>query len=159
RQGPRPHDPAFTAGAGGSGTRVNRRAFVTGMGAVLAAPLAGEAQPEKVFLVGFLTAYSNNADGALFDSFRQGMGDLGYEEGRNIAYQTRWAEGRLKRLTRLAAELVALKLDVMLAASTPAVLAARKATKTIPIVMTSVGDPVGTGLIDNLARPGGNITG
>jgi len=84
---------------------------------------------------------------------------LGYEEGRNIAYQTRWAEGSLERLPGLAAELVALKLDVMLAASTLAVLAAKKATQTIPIVMTSVGDPVGTGLVDSLARPGGNITG
>ncbi len=71
------------------------------------------------------------------------MRELGYEEGRNIAYQTRWAEGRLERLPGLAAELVALKLDVVLAASTPAVLAAKKAARTIPIVMTSVGDPVG----------------
>src|SRR5262249_53413027 len=79
--------------------------------------------------------------------------------GRNIAYQTRWAEGRLERLPGLAAELFALKLDVMLSASTPAALAARKASQTIPIVMTSVGDPVGTELVDSLARPGGNITG
>src|SRR4029450_281942 len=108
---------------------------------------------------GFLTAYSHNADAPLFDSFRQGMRELGYEEGRNIAYQTRWAEGRLERLPGLAAELVALKLDNMLVASTPAGLAAKKATQTIPIVVTSVGDPVGTGLVDSLARPGGNITG
>src|SRR5262249_60312143 len=94
-----------------------------------------------------------------FDAFRLGMRELGYEEGRNIAYQTRWAEGRLEHLPGLAAELVALKLDVMLTASTPAVLAAKKATQTIPIVMTSVGDPVGTGLVESLARPGGNITG
>ena len=126
---------------------------------LLATPLFAEAQPGKVFLVGFLTAYSHNADVPLFDSFRQGMRELGYEEGRNIAYQTRWAEGRLERLPGLAAELTALKPDVMLAASTPAVLAAKKATKAIPIVMTSVGDPVGTGLVHNLARPGGNITG
>jgi putative tryptophan/tyrosine transport system substrate-binding protein len=139
---------------------MNRRAFVTGLvGAVLAAPLGGEAQPEKVFLVGFLTAYSNNAEVTLFDSFRHGMRDLGYEDGRNITYQTRWAEGRLERLPRLAGELVARKVDVLLAASTPAALAAKRATKTIPIVITSVGDPVGTGLVDNLARPGGNITG
>src|SRR6266511_3755209 len=123
------------------------------------APLAAEAQPGKVFRVGFLTAFSSNADAPLFDSFRRGMRELGYEEGRNIVYQTRWAEGRLERLPGLAAELVALKLDVMLAASTPAVLAAKKATRTIPIVMTSVGDPVGTGLVASLARPGGNITG
>src|SRR5262245_7429168 len=126
---------------------------------LLTTSFVAEAQPGKVFRVGFLTAYSRNADGPLFDSFRQGMRELGYEEGRNIVYQTRWAEGRLERLPSLAAELVALKLDVMLAASTPAVLAAKKVTTTIPIVMTSVGDPVGTGLVDNLARPGGNITG
>jgi putative ABC transport system substrate-binding protein len=126
---------------------------------LLAASLVTEAQPRKLFRVGFLTAYSNKADAPLFDSFRQGMRELGYEEGRNIAYQTRWAEGRLERLPSLAAELVALKLDVILAASTPAVLAAKKATQAIPIVLTSVGDPVGTGLVDSLARPGGNITG
>jgi putative ABC transport system substrate-binding protein len=126
---------------------------------LLAMPLVAEAQSGKVFRVGFLTAYSRNADAPLFDSFRQGMRELGYEEGRNIAYQTRWAEGRVERLPGLAAELVALKLDVMLTASTPAVMAAKKATRTIPIVMTSVGDPVGTWLVDSLARPGGNITG
>src|SRR5437899_9082573 len=91
------------------------------------APFAAEAQPGKVFRVGFLTAYSSNADAPLFDSFRQGMRELGYEEGRNVAYQTRWAEGRLERLPGLTAELLALKLDVMLEASTPAVLAAQKA--------------------------------
>jgi putative ABC transport system substrate-binding protein len=139
---------------------MDRRAFITVVGgSIVAAPFAVEAQPEKVFGVGFLTAYSNNADAPLFDSFRQGMRELGYEEGRNIAYQTRWAEGRLERLPGLAAELVELNLDTMLVASTPAGLAAKKATQTIPIVMTSVGDPVGTGLVDSLARPGGNITG
>ncbi len=129
--------------------------LVTGL---LAAPLA-EAQPGKVVRVAFLTAFSSNADAPLFDSFREGMRELGYEEGRNIAYQTRWAEGRLERLPRLATELVSLKPDIMLAASTPAVVAAKNATRTIPIVMTSVGDPVGTGLVDSLSRPGANITG
>ena len=81
------------------------------------AALGAKAQPGKTFRVGFLTAYSRNADAPLFDSFRQGMLELGYEEGRNIAYQTRWAEGRLERLPGLAAELVALKLDTMLVAS------------------------------------------
>src|SRR5262249_36956938 len=120
---------------------MDRRAFITLVGgSIVTGPLALEAQQGKVFRVGFLTAYSNNADARLFDSFRLGMQELGYEEGRNIAYQTRWAEGKLERLPALAAELVALKLDVMLAASTPAVLAAKKATQTIPVVMTSVGD-------------------
>jgi|SRR5262245_26618713 len=88
---------------------MDRRAFLAGAAALLAAPFAAGAQPGKVFLIGFLTAYSNNADAPLFDSFRQGMRELGYEEGRNIAYQTRWAEGRLDRLPRLAAELTALR--------------------------------------------------
>src|SRR6266542_3196350 len=137
---------------------MNRRAFLGSLG-LLAAPRVAEAQPGKAVRVGFLTAYSSSADSALYDSFRQGMRELGYEEGRNIAYQTRWAEGRLERLPGLAAELVALNVDLMLVSSTPAVLAAKKATRTIPIVMTSVGDPVGTGLVESLGRPGGNITG
>ena len=127
---------------------------------LLAGSLAAEAQQTgKVFRVVFLTAYSGSADTPLFDSFRQGMRQLGYEEGRNIAYETRWAEGKFERLPGLAAELVALKPDAMLVATTPAAMAAKKATRTIPIVMTSVGDPVGTGLVESLARPGGNITG
>ena len=139
---------------------MDRRAFLgTLAGGLLVTPQAAKAQPAKTFRVGFLTAYSRNADAPLFASFREAMRGLGYEEGRNIVYHTRWAEGRLERLPGLATELVALKLDIILAASTPAVLAARNATETVPIVMTSVGDPVGTGLVDNLARPGGNITG
>src|SRR5262249_45762849 len=126
---------------------------------LIAAPLVVDAQSGKVVRVGFLAAYASRADAPLFESFRQGMRELGYEDGRNISFQTRWAEGRLERLPGLAAELVALKLDVILAASTPAVMAAKKATRNIPIVMTSVGDPVGTGLVNTLARPGGNITG
>ena len=127
---------------------------------LVATLLGAEAQQAgKVFRVGFLTAYSSSADASLFDSFRQGMRKLGYEEGRDIAYETRWAEGRFERLPGLAAELVGLKPDVMLVSTTPAVLAAKKATKTIPIVMTGVGDPVGTGIVANLARPGENITG
>jgi putative ABC transport system substrate-binding protein len=140
---------------------VRRRIFLgTIAGGLLAAPLATEAQqPGKIFRVGFLTAYSRSAEAPLFESFRQGMRELGYEEGRNIAYETRWAEGRLERLPGLAAEIVGLKPDVMLVANTPSALAAKKATRTLPIVMTGVGDPVGTGLVDSLARPGGNITG
>ncbi len=138
---------------------MDRRAFLGTLG-LLAAPLvAGAQQAGRVFRVGFLASYAASADTPLFDSFRQGMRQLGYEEGRNVAYETRWAEGRLERLPGLAAELVALKPDTMLVATTPAAMAAKKATRTIPIVMTSVGDPVGTGLVESLARPGGNITG
>ncbi|MGB6662380.1 MAG: ABC transporter substrate-binding protein, partial [Xanthobacteraceae bacterium] len=87
------------------------------------------------------------------------MNELGYSEGHNIAYEYRWAEGEPQRLTELAKELVDLKVDVLTALSTPAAIAAQKATQTIPIVFTGVGDPVGSGLVSSLARPGGNITG
>jgi putative tryptophan/tyrosine transport system substrate-binding protein len=142
---------------------ISRRAFLgTVASGIFAAPLAAAAQeykPGKVFRVGFLTAFSSSSDAPLFDSFRQGMRELGYEEGRNIAYEARWAEGKFERLPGLAEELIGLKPDVMLAATTPSALAAKEATRTIPIVMMSVGDPLGTGLVNSLARPGGNITG
>jgi putative ABC transport system substrate-binding protein len=102
---------------------------------------------------------SSKAQGNFFESFRQGMRELGYEEGRNVAYDARWAEGRFDRLAGFATELVEQHPDVIVVATTPAVLAAKKATTTIPIVMLAVGDPVGTGLVDNLARPSGNVTG
>ena len=84
---------------------------------------------------------------------------LGYIEGRNIILETRWAEGKVERLTELAAELAALQLDAIIAFTTPAAIAARKATTTIPIVFLYVGDPVGAGVVPSLARPGGNVTG
>ena len=84
---------------------------------------------------------------------------LGYSEGHNIAYEYRWAEGKPQRLTELAKELVDLKVDVITALSTPAAIAAQKATQTIPIVFTGVGDPVGSGVVSSLSRPDGNITG
>ena len=138
-----------------------RRKLLVALGAgAFAAPLRAFAQQQgKVWRVGFLTAGSSSTDARSFASFRQGMRELGYDEGRNIAYETRWAEGTLERLPGLAADLVGLKPDVMLVANTPSVLAAKKATRIIPIVMTGVGDPVGTGLVDSLARPGGNVTG
>ncbi len=139
-----------------------RRRLLIALGAsAFAVPRASFAQQQsgKIFRVGFLTAYSSSADTDLFESFRQGMRELGYDNGRNIAYETRWAEGKLERLPGLAAELVGFKPDVMLVANTPSVMAAKKATTTIPIVMVGVGDPVGTGLVDSLARPGGNVTG
>lgn len=139
---------------------IRRKLLVAlGAGAFAAPPGSFAQQQGKVWRVGFLTAFSSSVDAPLFDSFRQGMRELGYEEGRNIAYETRWAEGRHERLAGLAAELVGLKPDVMLVANTPSVLAAKKATRTIPIVMVNVGDPVGTGLVDSLARLGGNVTG
>jgi putative ABC transport system substrate-binding protein len=119
-------------------------------------------QPAKVFRIGLLRP-DRSADPpvqALMDSFRQRLRALGWTEGKNIAIEYRWAGGKAERLPELAAELVHLKVDIIVAAAVQAALAAKKATKTIPIVMVGVGpDPVETGLVESLARPGGNITG
>ncbi len=138
---------------------MDRRAFLTGTGAMLlAAPLAAEAQPaRKVHHVGVLQAGAPPEP--LVEAFREGLRDLGYVEGRDIVLEYRWAEGKLDRLPELAAELVGLRVDVITTLSTPAAIAARHATTTIPIVFTGVGDPVGTGVVSSLAHPGGNVTG
>jgi putative ABC transport system substrate-binding protein len=127
---------------------------------VFTAPLDGDAQaPGKVPRVGILGP-RNLSDGAgFFDAFRQGLRELGWVEGQNIAIEYRLAEGRLDRLPHLAAELVRLKVDVILATSTPPAVAAKNATTTIPIVMATSADPVGQRLVASLARPGGNVTG
>ena len=127
---------------------------------LLLAPLAAYSQPVgKVPRVGILWAYSPSLVSILGDAFRQGLRAVGYVEGRNIILEERWAEGRFDRLPSLAAELVRLNLDVIVTASTPAVQAAQQATKTVPIVMTLVSDPVEDGVVTSLARPGGNVTG
>jgi putative ABC transport system substrate-binding protein len=95
----------------------------------------------------------------LVEAMQGRLRELGYVEGRDISFEFRWAEGKLGRLTQLASELTGLKVDLIVAFSTPAALAAQKATTTIPIVFSAVGDPVGTGVVSNLARPGGNVTG
>jgi putative tryptophan/tyrosine transport system substrate-binding protein len=139
---------------------MKRRAFIASVVSVLGVPLAGGAQqPGKVPRVGFLGPRSRS-DGAPFvDAFLQGLRELGWMEGQNIAIEYRFAEGRLDRLPDLAAELVRLKVDVILAASTPPAVAARNATRTIPIIMATSADPVELGLVASLARPGGNVTG
>ena len=138
---------------------MDRRAFLGVLaGWLLAAPLAAEGQRAgKVWRVGFL-AFSP-PDPSLDGAFRRGLHDLGYGEGRNIVIEYRHAGRRLERLPALAAELVALKVDVIVAASTPAALAAKRATTTIPIVFPAAADAVGSGLVSSLARPGGNLTG
>ena len=136
-----------------------RRTFLTGSFAVLAAPLVGEGQPARAPRIGFLSTFSPSDNPLWRQAFRQGLSDLGYSEGHNIAIQYRYAEGRPERLRDLAAELVGLKVDVIVAETTPASLAAKQATSTIPIVMTIVADPLVTGLVPSLARPAGNITG
>jgi ABC-type uncharacterized transport system substrate-binding protein len=139
---------------------MERRAFLAGTGAVLlAAPLAAEAQQAvKIARIGYL-AHHLAANPSLQEAFLQGLRDHGYVEGRNVVIEYRSAEGKPERLSALAAELVALKLDVILAAGTPQALAAKQATRTVPIVFAGVSDPVTSGLVTSLARPGGNVTG
>jgi putative ABC transport system substrate-binding protein len=127
---------------------------------LLTAPLAADAQqPGKVYRLGLLSNTSPSETAAGPDPFLQGLRELGWLEGENLVLEYRYAEGNLDRLPELAAELVRLKVDVLAANGTPGVLALKRATTTIPIVMLAVGDPVGTGLVASLARPGGNITG
>jgi putative ABC transport system substrate-binding protein len=126
---------------------------------LVAAPFAAEAQQAaKIARIGYLAGYLA-ATPHLPEAFRQGLRDLGYVEGRNLVIEYRDAEGKYERLPPLAAELVALKVDVILAGGTPQALAAKQATRTIPIVFASSPDPVGSGLVTSLARPGGNVTG
>src|SRR5712692_11981880 len=141
---------------------MNRRTFLCGVTfGTLCAPLAAEAQQAaKIARIGYLAGNLLAAAPHLPEAFRQGLRDLGYVEGRNVVIEYRSAEGKLERLPALAAELVALKVDVIVAAAgTVAALAARQATRTLPIVFIAVGDPVTTGLVTSLARPGGNFTG
>jgi ABC-type uncharacterized transport system substrate-binding protein len=124
------------------------------------APIVVEAQPsDRVYRIGVLARTSPTVNAANLDSFRQGLRALGYVEGKNLVIEYRSAEGRDDRFAELAAELVRLKVDLILTRGTPAALAAKNATPVIPVVITGVGDPVGQGIITSLARPGGNITG
>ncbi len=137
-----------------------RRAFIGAVaGALLTAPFADAQQTPKVPRIGFLVA-NLAARPHLREAFRQGLRDLGYVEGRNVVIESRDAEGKIERLPALAAELVALKVDVIVTAGgTPTALAAKQATRTLPIVFAAASDPVQSGLVTSLARPGGNVTG
>ena len=141
---------------------ITRRKLVIALGAgALAVPLTPYAQQQdKVWRVGFLAqGHIDFVDSDRFyGPFTQGMRELGYVEGKNLVIEWRSAEGKTERLPELAAELVRLKLDVLATAGTPAAQAAQKATTAIPIVMVNLGDPVGSGLVKSLARPGGNST-
>jgi len=137
---------------------VDRRAFIGALaGGLLAAPLAVKAQP-RVYRVGFLSQGSPLPPEER-GFFRPALRALGYIEGQNLILEFRYAEGRNERFPRMAAEVVGLKPDVIVADSTPGAIAAKRATTVIPIVFVNVSDPVGTGLVASLARPGGNITG
>src|SRR6185295_5778429 len=160
RQGPRPDDPAVGAGAGGSGDRVmDRRAFISTLaGGLLAAPLAAQAQPRpRTARVAFLEAGSMGSE--LWQVTREGLRELGYVEGQNLIIEFRSAEGQVERLPALLAELIRLRVDVIVVAGDAVVVAAKQATSTIPIVMAAVSDPVGREFVASLARPGGNVTG
>ena len=126
----------------------------------LLTPRAAEAQQAgKVYRIGFLGNSTAALEGTLVGQFREGLRDLGYIEGRNILIEYRWADGKYERFPALIAELAALKVDVIVTAGTPAAVAVKKTTPSIPLVMAAVGDPIGVGLVASLARPGGNVTG
>ncbi len=140
--------------------KLTLRAVTVVVLALLAAPLAAEAQPaRKVPRIGYLAAGSVEIEKSWLAAFQQGLRDLGYVEGETIVIEQRYAAGRFERLPELAAELVRLKVDVLLVGGEAATLAAKKATSAIPIVIVTVADPVGIGLVASLAHPGGNVTG
>jgi putative tryptophan/tyrosine transport system substrate-binding protein len=126
---------------------------------VVTGAVAQAQQPAKIPRIGYLGATSRSVSSARIEAFRQGLRELGYVEGKNIVIEWRHHEGKVDRLPALAAELVRLKVDIIITAGAPATRAAKEATNTIPIVMTNEGDPVGTGFVASLAGPGGNITG
>jgi len=122
-------------------------------------PSAKAQQPRKIPRIGYLGAVSPSANAVRIEAFRQGLRELGYAEGKNIVIEWRFAEGKLDRLPALAAELVRLKVDIVITGGSGATRPAHEATNTIPIVMTQDPDPVDHGFVDSLGRPGGNITG
>jgi putative ABC transport system substrate-binding protein len=140
---------------------MKRREFIELLaGGTLAWPLAAWAQPAgRVARIGFLGAATAAGYASRVEAFRSGLRDLGYVEGTNIIIEFRWAEENNQRLPELATELVRSGVDVIVSHGTPGSLAAKRATATIPVVMANVGDPVGTGVVSSLARPGGNVTG
>jgi len=140
---------------------MQRREFITLLSGIVAAwPLAARAQqPAKIPRIGFLGNSTATMEANLIGPLRDGLRELGYEEGRNVIIEFRWADGKYDQFPALVAELLAAKVDVIMTSGTPATLAIKKATSTVPLVFIAVGDPVGTGVVPNLGRPGGNITG
>ena len=138
--------------------RTDRRVFITGLGGAAAWPVVARGQ-RTTPVIGFLGIASSGGYGPLVNAFRQGLQESGYVEGRDVAIEYRWAEGRVDQLPAMAAELVRSQVSVIVAATTPATLAAKAATTTVPIVFEMAGDPVNLGIVARLDRPGGNVTG
>ena len=136
---------------------MRRREFITLVGGTAAWPLAVRAQqPAKMPTIGYLAPTTPAVESQRVAAFVQRLRELGWIEGRTIAIEYRWAEGRSERFTEIAAEFARLKFDVIVTSGTPPVIAAKQATSVIPIVFAVAGDPVGAGLVASLARPGGN---
>jgi putative tryptophan/tyrosine transport system substrate-binding protein len=139
---------------------MRRRKFIMLVGGAVAWPLGAGAQPsDKLRTIGFLGATTPLAEGQWLTAFVQRLRQLGWMEGRNLSIEVRWAEGGSERYAEIAAEFVRLKVDLIVTYATPPVLAAKQTTSIIPIIFASAADPVGTGLVASLARPGGNVTG
>ena len=133
--------------------------FIITLGILLGSLAAQAQQTGNVYRIGFLGNSTAALEANLVGPFREGLRDLGYVEGRNVLIEYRWAEGKYDRFPAIIGELLALKVAVIVTAGTPATLAVKKATTSVPLVMTAVGDPVGTGIVPSLSHPGGNITG
>src|ERR1051325_1583886 len=139
---------------------MKRRQFITLLsGAAACFPTETRAQNSDVRRVGFMGNSTAKLEANLVGPFRDGLRALGHEEGRNIHIEYRWADGEYERFPKLVQELLAAKVEVIVTAGTPAALAVKRATRTVPLVMVAVGDPVGSGIVPSLARPGANITG
>lgn len=139
---------------------MRRREFIALVGGAATWPVAARAQqPERMRRVGYLFSFTPAEGQHLWEACRQGLRELGYVEGKNIAIEVRWTDGRYERLPELVAELIRLKVDIIVVAATPGSLAVKAATSTIPVVIVAVSDPTRIGLVASLVRPGGNITG